>query len=59
MLENVAGREEADIWTYIWGSPWFFSSKTYTHLIGHREVHPAFRRKRGGRIRKGVSKYST
>jgi hypothetical protein len=43
MLENVAGREEADIWTYIWGSPWFSSSKTYTHLIGHREVHPAFR----------------
>jgi hypothetical protein len=42
MLENVAALNEPDIWTYVWGSPWFSASKAYTHLIGHRTVHPAF-----------------
>jgi hypothetical protein len=42
MFENVAALNEPDIWTYVWGSPWFSASKAYTHLIGHRTVHPAF-----------------
>ena len=31
-----------DIWTYIWGSPFFSSAKAYTHLTGHRFIHPIF-----------------
>jgi hypothetical protein len=42
ILENVAALNEADIWTYVWGSLLFSASKAYTHLIGHRAVHPAF-----------------
>jgi hypothetical protein len=43
MLENVITSNEPDIWTYVWGSPWFSAAKVYTYLIGHRSVHPAFR----------------
>jgi hypothetical protein len=42
MLENVIALNEPDIWTYVWGSPWFSAAKVYTPLIGHRTVHPAF-----------------
>jgi hypothetical protein len=43
MLENVIALNEPDIWNYVWGSPWSSAAKVYTHLIGHRSVHPAFR----------------
>lgn len=33
-LENSANQTEPDIWSYIWGSALFTSSKAYKHLCG-------------------------
>jgi hypothetical protein len=41
-LETLQGDNQDDFWSYIWGSPQFFPTKAYQHLIGHRQVHPAF-----------------
>jgi hypothetical protein len=43
MLDNVTTSTEPDIWTYVWGSPWFSAAKVYTYLIGHRSIHSALR----------------
>jgi len=42
-LNSVQDTDEKDIWSYIWGSPFFSSAKSYKHLTGHRVVHDAFR----------------
>lgn len=41
-LGNTAKTEDADIWSYIWGTPKFSASKAYKALNGTRNVHPAF-----------------
>jgi len=41
-LNSLQINSEADIWAYIWGSPFFSSAKAYIHLTGHRLVHAAF-----------------
>ena len=42
-LNSLPIIEEQDIWSYIWGSPFFSTSKAYTHLTGHMPTHPFFR----------------
>lgn len=42
LIDGLQLNEGPDIWTYIWGSAIFTSSKAYDHLIGTRQVHPAF-----------------
>jgi len=42
-LSNVQASTENDVWSYIWGTPFFSSSKAYTHLTGHRMIHAAFK----------------
>jgi hypothetical protein len=42
-LENLTDTEERDLWTYIWGSPWFSASKANKNLIGYRFVPPIFK----------------
>lgn len=42
LLADIQLQDEPDIWTYIWGSIVFTPSKAYDHLIGTRQVHPAF-----------------
>jgi hypothetical protein len=42
-LSGLPVSTENDVWTYIWGSPFFSSSKVYIHLTGHRIIHPAFK----------------
>lgn len=42
-IQNSVFSEEHDVWTYIWGSRHFSSSRIYSHLIGKRVVHPAFK----------------
>ena len=34
-LNSLADSEELDLWSYIWGSPFFSSAKAYKHLTGH------------------------
>jgi hypothetical protein len=41
-LETLQGDNQDYIWSYLWGSPQFFPTKAYQHLIGHRQVHPTF-----------------
>ena len=41
-LNSLSDTDEKDIWTYIWGSPFFSTSKAYSHLTGHLQVHPLF-----------------
>ena len=43
-LNSLSNLDDKDIWTYIWGSPFFSTSKAYSHLIGHLQVHPMFHR---------------
>jgi hypothetical protein len=35
--------DNSDIWTYIWGSLLFSTTKAYKALIGHRRIHPLFK----------------
>ena len=42
-LSSLQESSNTDIWSYIWGSPFFSSSKAYTHLTGHRVTHSAFK----------------
>jgi len=42
-LNSVQDLDEKDIWSYIWGSPFYSSAKAYKHLTGHRVVNDAFR----------------
>jgi hypothetical protein len=41
-LHALPNEDDDDIWTYIWGSPYFASMKAYKHLLGYRFVHPCF-----------------
>jgi len=42
-INNLHFTEEHDIWPFIWGSPFFSSSKAYKHLTGHRITHASFK----------------
>ena len=43
-LNALPVSEEKDIWTYIWGTPFFSTSKAYKHLNGHMPTHALFRK---------------
>jgi len=43
LLVNLPNSDEPDCRTYIWGTAFYSASKAYVHLIGHRNLHPAFR----------------
>lgn len=43
-LNSLQLQNDVDIWTYIWGSPIFSTSKAYKHLTGHRPCRPFFRK---------------
>ena len=43
-LSTLQESSDPDIWSYIWGPPYFSSSKAYKHLTGHRVTHVAFKR---------------
>ena len=40
---SVLKTDDTDVWSYIWGSPFFSTSKAYAHLTGHMPTHPLFR----------------
>lgn len=42
-LEHNANEDGHDCWTYLWGTPFFSSSRAYKHLCGTTIVHPCFR----------------
>jgi hypothetical protein len=42
LIQTVPRGDEYDIWTYIWGAPFFASMKAYKHLLGYRFVHPYY-----------------
>jgi len=42
-LDTINIMDTPDIWTYIWGTGSYSSSKAYKHLIGHAHVHPAYK----------------
>jgi hypothetical protein len=42
-VKTVRDTQDADIWTYVWGSSLLCSGNAYKHLIGHRQIHPVFR----------------
>jgi len=42
-LSTIQEVHDSDIWSYIWGSAFFSSSKAYKHLTGHRIVHVSFK----------------
>ena len=42
-LNSLTDSDDLDLWSYIWGSPFFSSAKAYEHLTGHRVVHAAFK----------------
>jgi len=43
-LLTLPANDEKDTWTYIWGSPFFSTSRAYKHLTGHMPTHPFFRK---------------
>lgn len=43
LLESLPNDNQEDIWTYIWGSPLFTTTKAYKQLIGFRIVHPGYK----------------
>jgi hypothetical protein len=42
-LSSMIGTHEPDLWSYIWGAPFYSSSYAYNHLTGHRVIHVAFK----------------
>jgi hypothetical protein len=42
LIQTFPRGDEYDIWTYIWGAPFFASMKAYKHLLGYRFVHPYY-----------------
>jgi len=43
-LESLPASNDTDIWTYIWGTPFFSTSKAYKHLNGHMPTHALFQK---------------
>ena len=43
IVKTVRDTQDADIWTYVWGSSLLCSRNAYKHLIGHKQIHPVFR----------------
>ena len=43
-LVTLPAIEEKDTWTYIWGTPFFSTSRAYKHLTRHMPVHSFFRK---------------
>ena len=43
-LLTIPASEEKDTWTYIWGTPFFSTSKAYKHLTGYMPVHSFFKK---------------
>lgn len=43
LLGDVSVNGEPDKWSYIWNSGKFSIKKTYKHLSGHQNIHPAFK----------------
>ena len=41
-LNGLPVSEDHDTWSYIWGTPFFSSSKAYAHLTGHLPAHLLF-----------------
>lgn len=41
-MDSLNLTEQTNIWTHIWNSGIYSSQKAYAHLIGTRQVHPAF-----------------
>ena len=41
-LNSLTDSDDLDLWSYIWGSPFFSSAKAYKHLTGHAHVHKPF-----------------
>ena len=42
-MSSLQDSSKFDIWSYIWGSAYFSSSKAYIHLIGHKVTYAAFK----------------
>ena len=42
-LDSLQETNGADVWSYIWGSNYFSSSKAYKQLTGHRDIHRSFK----------------
>jgi len=42
-VQNVTLNNNPDQWSYLWGSVLFSSSRSYKHLIGHHQIHVAFK----------------
>jgi hypothetical protein len=43
VIQNLPETEDCDVWSYIWGSNSYSSSKAYKHLMGTCNVHPVFK----------------
>jgi hypothetical protein len=43
ILHNLQLSQANDVWSYIWGSSNFSSSKAYKHLIGQRHMHRSYK----------------
>ena len=37
---TLSAIDDTDVWSYIWGSPFFSTSKAYSHLTGHMPLLP-------------------
>jgi hypothetical protein len=42
IVQSIQFQQDTDVWTYIWGSPFFSSRKAYKQLIGPRHIHQSF-----------------
>ena len=42
-LISLPETSNTDVWSYMWGSPFFSTSKAYGHLTGSRPTHPIFK----------------
>ena len=42
-IENLHVTTKHDLWTYIWGTPYFTSGKAYLHLTDHIPTNAAFK----------------
>lgn len=43
LVDDTTIQEGKDVWTYIWGSHLFASSRAYLHLSGSRQVHSVYK----------------
>jgi hypothetical protein len=43
IIQSLQLNQDADIWSYVWGTSFFSSKHAYKQLVGHQQIHNSYR----------------